>query len=313
MNNRKLLAVVVCVLLAVAAFTVSAETAEGITVTDMLGRDITLDAPAGKVVVLMPADAEILYALGASDRIVGVGTYCAAAPEPEVMPGIDQLPVVDSGYVTNVEEILKLEPQLVILTKMGHSEELVDALAKGGVQVAVTDAQDLEGVYTDITLLGALTGKEAEAEQLIASMKQKFEEISAKAGETGKTLYVEESPLQWGLWAAGTGTYMDDLAAICGMTNIFADLEGHQAVSEEQVLERNPDVIITMTMYYGEGDLPDAEIMGRTGWENVSAVQSGSVIYDPTNAIALPGPRLTEVAEMLLEKLQADDAAEPAA
>jgi iron complex transport system substrate-binding protein len=300
-----------CLLLLAGCLPASAE--GGIHVTDMLGREITLDAPADKVVVLMPADAEILYALGAADAIVGVGTYCASDPEPSVMPGIEKLPVVDSGYVTNVEEILKLEPQLVILTKMGHSEDLVNALAAGGVQVVVTDAQDLEGVYTDITLLGALTGKEAEAEALIASMKQKFDDISAKAGETGKTLYVEESPLQWGLWTAGKGTYMDDLASICGLTNIFADLTDHQSVSEEQVLERNPDVIITMTMYYGEGDLPDAEIMNRAGWENVSAVQNGAVIYDPTNAVALPGPRLTEVAEMLLEKLQAGDAAEPAA
>ena len=285
----------------------------GITVTDMLNREISLAAPADKVVVLMPGDAEILYALGAQDAIVGVGYYCTTPEEAAVMAGIESLPVVDSGYQTNVEEILKLEPQVVILTKMGHSEDLVNALAAGNVQVVVTDAQDLEGVYTDITLIGALTGKAAEAEQLIADMKQKFAEISEKAGETGKTLYVEESPLQWGLWAAGRGTYMDDIAAICGLTNIFADIEGHQSVSEEQVLERNPDVIITMSMYYGEGDLPDAEIKNRAGWENVSAVQNGAVIYDPTNAVALPGPRLTEVAQMLLDAFMAEEAVEPAA
>ena len=285
----------------------------GVSVTDMAGREITLAAPADKVVVLMPADAEILNALGAFGTIVGVGTYCATPEEAAVMPGIDQLPVVDSGYVTNVEEILKLEPQVVILTKMGHSEDLVNALAEGNVQVVVTDAQDLEGVYTDITLIGAITGKAAEAEQLIADMKAKFDEISAKAGETGKTLYVEESPLQWGLWAAGAGTYMNDIAAICGLKNIFGDVEGHQGVSEEQVLERNPDVIITMSMYYGEGDLPDAEIRNRPGWENVSAVQNGAVIYDPTNAVALPGPRLTDVAQMLLDAFQPEEAAEPAA
>ena len=55
-----------------------------------------------------------------------------------------------------------------------------------------------------------------------------------------------------------------------------------------------------MTMYYGYGPLPDEEIKSRTGWENVNAVKNGAVIYDPTNAVALPGPRLVEVAEMLL-------------
>ena len=286
---------------------------DGVTVTDMLGRQITLSAPADRVVVLMPADAEILWALGASDAVVGIGTYCAAPEEAAVMPGIESLPVVDSGYVTNVEEILKLEPQAVILTKMGHSEDLVNALASGNVQVVVTDAQDVAGVYDAIALIGQVVGKADEAQALIADMQQKFADITARAGETGKSLYIEESPLMWGLWTAGKGTYLDDLAAICGLENIFADLEGHQAVSEEQVLARNPDIIITMTMYYGEGDLPDAEIMGRTGWENVSAVKNGAVIYDPTNAVALPGPRLTEVAEMLLTLVTAEETAEPAA
>ena len=274
--------------------------ADGITVTDMAGREIALDAPADRIVVLVPADAEILYALGASESIVGIGSDCAAEPEAAVMPGIDQQPVMNPGYVVNVEEILALEPQLVILTKMGYSEDLVNSLSAGNVQVAVTDAQNLEGVYTDITLIGALTGKEAEAEELIAGMKQKFEEIAAKAVDTGKTLYVDESPLEWGLWSAGKGTYIDDIAAICGLTNIFADIEGHQSVSEEDVLNRNPDIILTMTMYYGYGPLPDEEIRSRTGWENVNAVKNGAVIYDPTNAVALPGPRLVEVAEMLL-------------
>lgn len=286
---------------------------DGVTVTDMLGRQITLSAPADRVVVLMPADAEILWALGASDAVVGIGTYCAAPEEAAVMPGIESLPVVDSGYVTNVEEILKLEPQAVILTKMGHSEDLVNALASGNVQVVVTDAQDVAGVYDAIALIGQVVGKADEAQALIADMQQKFADVTARAGETGKSVYIEESPLMWGLWAAGKGTYLDDLAAICGLENIFSDLEGHQAVSEEQVLARNPDIIITMTMYYGEGDLPDAEIMGRTGWENVSAVKNGAVIYDPTNAVALPGPRLTEVAEMLLTLVTAEETAEPAA
>ena len=284
----------------------------GFTVTDMAGREIQLDAPADRIVVLMPADAEILYALGASESIVGVGTYCVTEPETAVMPGIETLPVVDSGYVTNVEEILKLNPQVVILTMMGHSEDLVNALAAGSVQVIVTDAQDLEGVYTDIALIGAVTGKTAEAEALIDSMKQSFADISSRAGETGKTLFIEESPMPW-LWTAGKGTYMDDIAAICGLTNIFADIEGHQSVSEEQVLDRNPDIILTTTLFDASWmtEMPDVEIKGRTGWENVAAVQNDAVIYDPTNAVALPGPRLVDVAEMLLNLLA--PAEEPAA
>ena len=157
-------------------------------------------------------------------------------------------------------------------------------------------------MYTDIRLIGAILGKDAEAEELVASMQQQLADIAAQAPETGKTLYVEESPLQWGLWAAGSGTYMDDLANMLGLTNIFAaDFTLDQPVSEEAVLERNPDIIVTMMMYYDYGPLPDEEIMNRPGWENVSAVQNDAVLYDETNAVALPGPRLVEVAQMLLD------------
>ena len=73
--------------------------ADGITVTDMAGREIALDAPADRIVVLMPADAEILYALGASESIVGIGSDCAAEPEAAVMLVIGCLPVTRPGRV----------------------------------------------------------------------------------------------------------------------------------------------------------------------------------------------------------------------
>ena len=311
--SKKLVSLFLALALVLACIPVLAE--DGITVTDMMNREIKLAAPADKVVVMMPGDAEILYALGAQDTIVGVGYYCTTPEETAVMPGIETLPIVKSGSETNMEEILSLEPQIIIMTTMGHSEDLVNALAENNVQVVVTDAQDLEGVYTDIALIGTLTGKTAEAEQLIADMKQKFAEISDKAGETGKSLYVDESPLMYGLWSAGKGTYMDDIAGICGLTNIFADIERHQMVSEEQVLERNPDIIITTNLFDPSWmtEMPADEIKGRAGWENISALQNDMVVYDPTNAVAIPGPRLTEVAEMLLNLVSGEETEVPAA
>lgn len=309
--SRKLVSLFLALALVLACVPVLAE--GGITVTDMAGREVTLEAPADRVVVMMPADAEILYALGVKDTIVGVGSNCVSPPEIEAMPGIDSLTVVDPMYTFNEESVIGLNPQVVIMTMMAYSEDLVNSLASSGVKVVVTNAQDLEGVYADIALIGKVVGREAEAEALVSQMQQKFADIAAKSMDTGLKLYVDESPLQWGLWSAGKGTYFDDLAEICGLTNIFSDIEGHQSVSEEQVLERNPDIIISMTMYYGEGELPDEEIKNRAGWENVSAVKIGAVVYDPTNAVALPGPRLTEVADLLLELISQFEVTEPAA
>ena len=109
-------------------------------------------------------------------------------------------------------------------------------------------------------------------------------------------MYFEVSPLQYGLWTAGKGTFMDELATLCGLTNAFADVEGWSGISEEQVLERDPDYIVTITMYYGEGPTPVEEIASRAGWENLKAVQNGNIYNADSNAVSRPGPRLVDAA-----------------
>jgi iron complex transport system substrate-binding protein len=150
-------------------------------------------------------------------------------------------------------------------------------------------------------MIGALMGKDAEAEALVGGMQAAFSEIKEKARDTGKTVYFEVSPLQWGLWAAGKGTFMDELAALCGLTNIFADLNGWAQVSEEQVLSRNPDYIVTTAMYFGEGPSPVEEILSRSGWERLDAVMNGGIFNADSNAITRPGPRLVDAAYALYE------------
>ncbi|MBQ8137148.1 MAG: ABC transporter substrate-binding protein, partial [Clostridia bacterium] len=167
-------------------------------------------------------------------------------------------------------------------------------------------------IYTDILLLGSLTGKQENAQQLVDEMRNTIAEIGARAGAAGKTVYFEESPLQWGLWTAGAGTYMDDLAKLVGLNNVFGDLEGHNAVSEDAVIMRDPDIIITTTQYYGGELYPDQEIAARAGWGDLTAVKEGRVAYDPTNAINLPGPRVVDVARLLYD-LAAAEAEVPAA
>ena len=283
--SRKIIALLLAVLMAVGATAAMAEDA-AVTVTDMYGREITLSEPAARVVALTAADCEILCAIGCEDALVGRGLYC---DYPE---SILDVPVVQSGADTNLEEILALEPQLVLMGDMAQSKEVVELLEQNGVKVVISNAEDIAGTYTAIRMIGALMGKDAEAEALISDMQSAFDEIAAASENTGKTVYFEVSPLQWGLWTAGSGTFMDELATMCGLTNAFADVEGWAAISEEQVLERNPDYIVTITMYYGEGPTPVEEILGREGWADLKAVVNGDILNADSNAVSRPGPRL---------------------
>lgn len=284
------------------------QASSAINVTDMMGREISLNAPASKIVVLTAAECEILYALGVGNLVVGKGEYCDWPAEAA------DVPVVNSGYQTNVEQIIALEPDVVIMNSMDQSPEDVTKLEEAGIRVAVTVAADIAGVYESISLIGALTGKDAEAASLVESMKAVFDGIGANpAGDGEQTVYFEVSPLQWGLWTAGKGTFMDEIATLVGLKNCFGDVDSWAEVSEEQVLERDPDYIVTISMYYGEGPTPVEEILGRAGWENVTAVKNQAILNLQDNELTRPGPRLADGAVMLNDFVAAQNALDQAA
>ena len=302
--SKKLAALFLAVLMAFSMTSAFAENAS-VTVTDMYGREITLSEPATRIVALTPSDCEILCALGCEDALVGRGKYC------DYPASIQELPVVQSGAETNIEEILALNPQVVLMSDMSQTKEQANMLEENGVKVIISDANDIAGVYTAIRMIGTLMGKDAEAETLIADMQATFDEIAAKSEKSGKTVYFEVSPLQWGLWTAGSSTFMDELAALCGASNAFSDIEGWQAISEEQVIDRNPDYIVSIA---GMGDTGVEEILSREGWSDVTAVKNGDVYSADSNAISRPGPRLKDAAIELYNFLNGVDAAEaPAA
>ena len=306
MKTVKLVSLLLCLILICPVLGCAEDAA--VTVTDMTGREITLDAPATRVVALTASDCEILYALGAGDTLVGRGEYCDYPEDVQAVPS------VQSGYETNVEQIIALEPQVVLMATMAQTKEQVEALEAAGVRVVVSDAQDIAGVYAAIELIGAVTGKNDEAAALIAGMKDSFAAIAAKAeGDGSKTVYFEVSPLEYGLWTAGKGTFMDELAQMIGLKNAFEDVEGWAAISEEQVLERDPDYIVTISMYYGEGPTPVEEIMGREGWQELKAVKNEAVFNADSNEVSRPGPRLVDAAQALYDFVYGEEKTEKAA
>ena len=300
MKTLKWAALLCCLLMLAIGFACAETATTAVTITDLMGREVTLDAPATRIVALTASDCEIVCALGGEDTLVGRGEYC------DWPASVLDVPSVQSGYETNIEQIIALQPQLVLMSSMAQSPEQVEQLEAAGIRVAVSEAPDLASVYDSIRIIGALIGKDVEAEELVMQMQAVFDGIAAKAENTGKTVYFEVSPLQWGLWTAGKGTFMDELATICGLTNAFADIDGWAEISEEQVLARNPDYIVTITMYYGEGPTPVEEIASRPGWDILTAVQEGHILNADSNEISRPGPRLMDAAETIFAFVQGE-------
>ena len=265
--------------------------------SDMAGHEITLDEPATRIVALTAADCEILCALGAGDLLVGRGEYCDYPAE------VMNISSVQSGSETNIEQIVALKPQVLLMSNMAQTEDQIAALENAGIKVVVSDVKDIEGVYTAITMIGKLAGRDTEAVALIDHMKITFSDIAAKVPADGakKTIYFEVSPLEYGLWAAGNNTFMNEIAQMLGLTNIFSDVDTWAEISEEQVIARNPDYIVTITMFNGQGPKPEEEIVARKGWENITAVKNAAILNLQNNELSRPGPRLADGANMLYE------------
>lgn len=281
---KKLVALMLAALLAL-AFT--AASAQSRTVTDMFDREVTLQGEITRIVAMEPSDCEMLYALGCEDALVGRGVYC------DYPAAVLELPAVQSGGNTNLEEILALQPQVVVMGDMAHTKEQVALLEENGIQVITTNADSIQEVYENLRLLGAVMGKEEAAEAIVEGMQATFADIAARSEKRGETVYFEVMPLEWGLWSAGTGTFMQELAEICGMENAFADIEGWQPINQEQVIERNPDYIVLVT---GMGDTAVDEVKDRAGWGDMDAVKNGRIYNADTYAMTRPAPRLAEAA-----------------
>jgi len=303
--SRKLVSLflVVLMLLSMTAPVMAEDTS--IAITDMYGREIVLTEPAARIVALEPADCEILCAIGCEDLLVGRGEYC---DYPEA---ILELPALATGDNLNVEEVLALEPQVVLMSDTNPTSELIQILEQNDVKVIISKTTGIEGVFTAIRMISTLTGKEAEGEAVIARMQATFEYISGLCEKTDKTIYFEVMPLEWGLWTAGDKTFMHELAHICGMENAFSDIVNWQPISSEQVIERDPDYIVLVT---GMGETAASEVLGREGWGDIKVIQAAAVYNADSYAMTRPGPRLMDAAIGLYEFLygvELDQAAIP--
>ncbi|MBR6114647.1 MAG: ABC transporter substrate-binding protein [Oscillospiraceae bacterium] len=284
--------------------------------TDMTGREIALEKYPERIVALTASCCEILYAVGAGDLLVARGTYCDY-PEQVL-----ELPTLGSGSDTNLEDVIGMEPDMVLIDTMAQTEEQIAALEAAGIAVVVTTERGIDGIYEAVRLIGRAVDHADEAETVITDMQTRLADLAAKAEameipeEERPSIYFEVTPpyFGYGIWAAGEGSFMDELCGILGLRNIFADAPQWAQVSEEQVIEANPDYIVTITMYYGEEyESAEAEIMARPGWENIPAVQNGAILLFAHDELSRPAPRLADGAEMLFDFVYGEADAENAA
>lgn len=267
---------------------ISSAQAYPITISDNFGNEVIIEEPPQRIVSLSPCNTEILFAVGAGDQVVGGTTYDTYPPEAVNLSKIGGFSTVD------IEAVVNLTPDLV-LAEYGNGEETINALKNLNLTVVSLNPKTLDDILDNILLVGNITGNDESSLLLTTDMKQKIENISAQTKDIPDSNKPAVLYIVWHdpMYAAGTGSYPNDLLTIAGGMNIV-DEEGWPIIDLEQIIDRNPEIIICSGMGGGSYTIMEA-ITENEVLSTVDAIKNNKVypISDP-NVMELAGPRIVE-------------------
>jgi cobalamin transport system substrate-binding protein len=257
----------------------------------------TAGAVAHRVISIIPATTEMLFAMGAGDRLVAAGSYDRYPPE------VARLPRVGALLDPDVERILSLRPDLVVM--YGTQAELKAQLQRAGIPFYSYTHRGLPDIMDTIRSLGARVGVAAKANALAAGLEQQLTDVRRRvAGRPRpKTLLVfgrERGSLK-NIDASGGQGFLHDMLESAGGTNVLGDLHRQSVVmSTEMVLARAPDVIIELryTAAAGRADLDPWDAL-----PSVPAVRNHRVYVLHGEEFVVPGPRVAAATEQLARTL----------
>jgi len=272
----------------------AAPAAQGLNFIDGLGRAVILAGPAERVVSLAPSNTEILFAIGAGDHVVGRDQFSDYPADAAAVTDIGS-----AFEALNTELIVSLEPDLVLAAEINTPEQ-VNALEDLGITVYyLNNPHTLEEMYVNLEIVAQLTGREAEANILIESLKARVAAVDEKIAPLSSrpsVFYELDGTDPAKPYTAGKGTFITLLIDRAGGYNIASDIDGYPQLSLEQVVVADPAFIILGDSAYG---VTPEIVAARPGWEDLRAVKNGQVYPFDDNLVSRPGPRLVDGLEAL--------------
>jgi cobalamin transport system substrate-binding protein len=277
-----------------------------LTLTDDAGREVTLEAEPQRIVSLAPSNTEIVCALGACDRLVGVPEYQVGYPD-DVAASVADLPIVVSFGPVDREAIVAAEPDLVLAA--GNeltSTEDIDALTDLGLPVISLYPESLDEVSGDVELVGEALDAQAEAAEVTAGMAETIAEVeTAVAGEATPRTFYEESVFEGTIYTAGEDSFLASLIETAGGDPITGDA-ATTAIQLEDLVTADPEVIVLGDVIY-DPTITAETVAARPGWKDMTAVVDGRVIPLPEAILVTrPGPRIVEGLEALARVIHPD-------
>lgn len=251
-----------------------------VSVIDFRGKKIEFNKPVTRIVCLIESALSGLYMLGAGQNVVGISTNVYSSPVFPYYARLDEriklrkLPAPGNWDFVNIESVVALKPDLVII--WAHQTESIKALEERSIRVYGVFLGNKDDVYTEISHLGKLTGREERANYLIQYTKNEIVRIEKMVQAIPPSQY----PRIYYMWAQGNlesscgGSTVNDLIVLAGGRNVCTGIpREHAVVSMENILSWNPDMIV---MWYNEKKDP-TDVIGDPQWSTIKAVKEGRV------------------------------------
>lgn len=255
-----------------------------LTLTDDEGHAVVLPATPRRIVSLTPATTEILFAIGAGDRVVATTDF------DDYPPQVTTLPHVASYSSVDVEKIVALGADLVIAGGNGfNSPDALDQLRRVGVPVLTVYAASVDGVLGDVDLVGRAVGRPAEAEALAARMRAGFDAVRTvtAAGPHPRVFYELDATKE--IFGPADDSFIAEMITDAGGTPITTGSTTVFSMPLERLVAADPQVIVLGDAAYGT--TPDA-VKSRPGWGTMTAVRTGAIRPVDDTVVTRPGPRL---------------------
>lgn len=263
------------------------------TFTDDYGRQVEVPSCPTRIVSVSHSVTEIIFALGAGDLLVGRTDFCTYPPEALKIPSI--------GGITNmnIEQILSLQPDLVLSSSMVQQKN-VQQLEKMGVPfVSIIEKQQFDGLFDNIEKIGRLISREDAADSLNNLLHKQLNQTLDSLGtpRTPKTAYYVVGFGAGGNYTAGGNTFISDIITLAGGKNIAADVDGW-SYSLEKLMQQDPEFVIIRT--------EDSAAFCRTQpYNRLTAVKKGRLIAIESGKMDIQGPRNIEAIRLLATRFRA--------
>ncbi len=268
------------------------------TVTDELGRKMSVPDNLRRVVSLAPSITEIIFALGKENLLKGV-TRFSDFPE-----AAKNLPRVGSYVHLDLEKIVALKPDLCIGIKDGNPIAVVSKLERLGIPVYAVDPKNLEAILETILRLGSLLGADQKAHAIVTDVRTRVERVKSIVATSprkpGVFFQIGVSPIV----AAGTETYIHELIVMAGGKNLSEGPVAYPRYSREQVLGLSPEVLIITSMARG-ASFDRVKNQWRK-WPSIPAVRDNRIFLLDSNLCDRPTPRFIDGLERLAKAIHPD-------